>query len=87
MDRLVSVIGPAPSELLRSELLSNLREERERVAYEIRKFQEARMPKPKRVAKGKKRKEFENLLAGAGLTMEQVREMIRKKKKGNDEVG
>lgn len=82
MNRLVSVIGPAPSELFRSGLLERLRRERERVAYEIRKFQEARMPKPKRVAKGKKRKEFENLIAGAGLTLEQVREMIKKKTEG-----
>lgn len=78
MNRLPSVIGPAPSELLRQDLLLKLRMERERVATEIRNFQAARAPKPKRASKAKKRKEFENLLGNAGLTMEQVKEMIRK---------
>jgi len=97
MDRLVSVVGPAPSGLLWEEWLERLRGERGRVQGELMAFREGRLMgwkgkrrKVKASTKVKKKTKVEEaerkarrkLLAEIGLTEEEYQEMMKGKERG-----
>ncbi|MFA7162265.1 MAG: hypothetical protein WC083_06820 [Candidatus Methanomethylophilaceae archaeon] len=87
MDRLVEVIGPAPSELpLEVFMNTRLKKERERVAKSLEMFRngvvpswnKTRKPTKAEAAKPRKRKgrKVETLIGLEGLTIEEMRAIV-----------
>lgn len=72
MDRLPSVIGPAPSELPFSEFLEKLSKERERVRQSLEEFRKRKTPSKKSGGRRKPRaKGITKALKEAGLSKEE----------------
>ncbi len=86
MDKLVSIIGPAPSELSQADLLIKVRTERERVRRAIELFKGRMLTRPKGRKKGLTKKAINEILKDAGLTPEQLNEFLVQEKKKREET-
>ena len=85
MDKLVNIIGPAPSELSQADLLTRVRTERERVRRAIELFKGRMLTRPKGGKKGLTKKAINEILKDAGLTPEQLNEFLVQEKKKREE--
>ncbi len=81
MEKLVSVIGLAPSELSRPELLAKIRTERERVRRAIELFKTRKVGGKK---KGLTKTAISKILKDSGLTAGQLDEYLKKEKERRD---
>jgi len=84
MDRLPSVIGPAPSEVPLEDFVKRLRGERQRVVQALHDFQLGYKKKPKKRKKAARKKidpELEALMKELGMNYEDVKQFIKDQKK------
>ena len=81
MDKLVNIIGPAPSELSPPDLLIKIRTERERVRRAIELFKGRMLTPRKGRKKGLTKKAINEILEESGLTPEQLNEFLREEKR------
>ena len=84
MNRLITIIGPAPSELTFSSLIEKLQLERQRVREALERFRLQPTKKP-RVAKTKvssDEMDIKKMLKEGLVTMSDVREILAKRKGG-----
>lgn len=83
MDRLISIIGPAPSELSQEDLFVRLRKERDRVREALIAFRESTSFRQSRTkAKAPKVDPLAAIAAAAGLSPEELRKLISAEMKG-----
>lgn len=80
MDRLVSVIGPAPSEFTPENFVKKLRLERERVVTEIQNFRTQRTSPKSRKRKPKIDPEIAAMAKEYNMTFSEIAEIIRRAK-------
>ena len=77
MNRLVSVIGPAPSELPREKLIQKLRKERERVRLFLESWAAGKFKTPKsRKTKGINLTSIRTIAKEMGISVEEVEKMF-----------
>lgn len=81
MDRLVSVIGPAPSELNYEDLITKLRTERERISRSLVALRQPSARKAKAVAK-KTTKTLSALAKQHGLAVGDLQKLLEKELAG-----
>ena len=82
MNRLITIIGPAPSELTFQHLVEKLQVERQRVRDALERFRLQPVKKP-RVAKSKATSDemdIKKMLKEGVITMSDVREILGKRK-------
>lgn len=83
MERLTSIIGPAPSELSHEALLARLRLERERIREALQAFRESTSPRQSRskspVPKGDP---LDRIAASLGMTKEEMVALIKEDQSG-----
>jgi len=84
MNRLPSVIGPAPSELSIEDFIVKLRAERQRVVQALHDFKigYSKKPKTKKKAKSKIDPELKAMMEEYGMSMDDVIEFAKGLKRG-----
>lgn len=77
MERLVRLIGPAPSELSKEALIEKLKTERLRVTASLQAFRTtAPTQKKKEASPAKKKDPLETIAFQAGLSVEELRQFL-----------
>ena len=86
MDRLPSIIGPAPSELSHADLLLKIRTERERVRRAIELFKGRMLGGKSGKKKGLTKAAINKILKDSGLTPEQLDGFLKEEKRKREET-
>lgn len=86
MDKLVSVIGLAPSELSHSDLLIKIRTERDRVRRAIELFKGRSHGTTGGKKKGLTKVAINKILKDSGLTAEQLNNFLKEEKRKREET-
>lgn len=85
MNKLPSVIGPAPSELPWEALLSKVRGQRTRARDAIASFRHRVAPASRAKDKGLTRTQIKHILKETGMTIEQFNVWLDQRKEGGSE--
>ena len=85
MEKLSKVIGPSPSELPFSDLLTKIRERRARVTESMAEFRAGFSPKKRKAQakpkKGAKIKDLQRIVDSLGITMDEFLERMKENPK------